>query len=822
MNLGSKARILIVDDTATNIKVLSDLLMAYGFEVLIAKDGKDALQKLQRVHPDLILLDVLMPGIDGFETCRLLKASSQTQDIPVIFMTALSDPIDKIKGLTLGAVDYVTKPLQHEEVIARISVHLRLRNLTKQLADQNALLQEEVRSRKLAERALRSSEEKFAKAFRSSPGSMTIVTLGEGRFLEVNQNFCALTHYAQEEIRGKTASELGLWVNQQERDRICQILERDGVISKQEIQLRTKVGEIRTLMMSAEVVQIDNTPCILGMHHDITDRKRAIADLSEKEQFLRSIYEGVGESIFVVEVLGNGEFRGGGINPAHAALTGYSSDYHQGKRMDQLFAPELAERLCQKYRACISAGKTLIYEEFIPFQDKDYWWLTNLTPLRNSEGRIHRLVGTCVDITDRKQMETDLQLAKEAADTANRAKSTFLANMSHELRTPLHAILGFAELLALEETLNDSQRESAEIINTSGEHLLALINDVLEVSKIEAGKAIVTLTPVNLRNLLSNLEELLQLRAEAKGLKLFFHLPQDLPPQIQTDEPKLRQILLNLLGNAIKFTDRGSVSLHLAIDFADAIDDAIDPDSSTLLDSAILPSPIATLRFKVEDTGVGIAPEEVEHLFEAFNQTEVGRRASKGTGLGLFISRQLLHLLGGDIQVSSAVDRGTCFQIEIPVQVPALSLEVTDLPAIADRRVIGLCSDQSPPRILVAEDVLQNRRLLVRLLSAVGFEVQEVADGQSAIECWQSWNPHLILMDMRMPIVDGYAATRQIKATAEGWKTTVIAVTANALDEERTAIFAAGCDDLLRKPFKENMLFTKLSDHLGIQYRYAN
>jgi PAS domain S-box-containing protein len=805
MNPGSKARILIVDDTPTNIKVLSDLLIAYGFEVLIARGGEDALQKLQRVQPDLILLDVLMPGMDGFETCRLLKASPQTEDIPVIFMTALADPIDKIKGLTLGAVDYVTKPLQHEEVIARISVHLKLRRLNKQLTEQNALLQEEVRSRKLAERALRYSEEKFAKAFRSNPGLMTIATLEEERFIEVNQNFCSITHYAQEEIRGKTSCELGLWADLQERDRIFHLLRTQGIVSKQEIQIRTKIGEIRTLVMSAEVIHIGNLPCVLGMNYDITARKQAMIDLLEKEQFLRSIYEGIGESIFVIEVLENGEFRGGGINPVHAIFSGYSSDYHQGKRMDQLFAPELAAALCQNYQACVSSGKTIVYEECVPLQGKPYWWLTNLTPLRNAEGRIHRIVGTCVDITERKQIETALQCAKEAADTANRAKSTFLSNMSHELRTPLHAILGFAELLAIEETLTASQRESVEIINTSGEHLLALINDVLEVSKIEAGKAIVTLTLVDLRSLLSNLEGLLQLRAEAKGLQLSFDLPPTLPSQIQTDEPKLRQILLNLLSNAIKFTDRGSVSLRVAIDSLEA----------TNSDS---PTTAANLRFEVEDTGIGIAPEEVEHLFNAFSQTEVGRRVSKGSGLGLFISRQLLQLLGGEVQVSSTIDCGSCFQVQIPVQIPALR-EVANLPAIANRRVIGLETSQ-PPRILVVEDVPQNRRLLVRSLLSVGFEVQEAEDGQSAIDLWQSWKPHLILMDMRMSVLDGYAATRQIKA-AEGCETIVIAVTANALDEEQTAIFAAGCDDLLRKPFKEKTLLSKLAEHLEIQYRYA-
>jgi DNA-binding response OmpR family regulator len=195
-----KAQLLIVDDYPTNIKVLSDLLIEYGFEVLIARDGENALQKLERISPDLILLDILMPGMDGFETCRRLKDQASTQDIPVIFMTALSDPVDKIKGLTMGAVDYITKPFQQEEVLARVNTHLKIRQLTKCLADQNAQLKQEARSRRLAESALRRSEEKFATAFRSNPGLMMILTLEDGRFLDVNQTFCQVLGYPPEVV----------------------------------------------------------------------------------------------------------------------------------------------------------------------------------------------------------------------------------------------------------------------------------------------------------------------------------------------------------------------------------------------------------------------------------------------------------------------------------------------------------------------------------------------------------------------------------------------------------------------------------------------
>ena len=266
--------ILIVDDNPTNIQVLSDLLKEYGFKVLVAKDGESCLQRLEKVRPDLILLDVLMPGIDGFETCRRLKASPGTKEIPVIFMTALADPVDKLKGLTIGAVDYITKPLQHEEAIARVNIHLQLRNLNKRLEEQNATLQQEIRSRKLAESALRLSEEKFAKAFRSSPIPITISTLSEGRFIEVNESFCTLTGFSQSEIIGHTSAELNFWVNLDNHIQIIQLLRDKGVVRNQELDYRIKSGEVKTVLFSAEIINYGGQDCLLAIPNDITERKQ--------------------------------------------------------------------------------------------------------------------------------------------------------------------------------------------------------------------------------------------------------------------------------------------------------------------------------------------------------------------------------------------------------------------------------------------------------------------------------------------------------------------------------------------------------------------
>ena len=397
-----------------------------------------------------------------------------------------------------------------------------------------------------------------------------------------------------------------------------------------------------------------------------------------------------------------------------------------------------------------------------------------------------------------------LEKAKQAAEAANRAKSAFLANMSHELRTPLNAILGFSQLLSRDPELQPQHREQIGIINRSGNHLLNLINDILEISKIEAGKAAVNLSKVDLYNLLQTWQEMFQLRSNTKGLQLICDLASDLPRYVETDERKLSQILINLLGNAVKFTEKGRVTLRAKI-----VNCEEKPNYQ-------LPITNYQLLFEVEDTGPGIAPEEVEKLFATFVQTEAGLKSQQGTGLGLAISYQLAQLMGGEITVKSTVGQGSIFQLVIPVSIREFAEQGEPIQA---SKVMGLVSNQPSYRILVVEDVAENRLFLVQLLLSVGFEVREAENGQVAILIWESWHPDLILMDMRMPVMDGYEATRQIKATLAGQKTAIVALTASVFDN-KPAILAAGCNDCVQKPFRESELFAKIAEHLGVQYIY--
>ncbi len=384
-----------------------------------------------------------------------------------------------------------------------------------------------------------------------------------------------------------------------------------------------------------------------------------------------------------------------------------------------------------------------------------------------------------------KERTAELAKAKKKAEVANQAKSTFLANMSHELRSPLNAILGFTQIMTRSQTLSQEQRENLNIISRSGEHLLTLINQVLDLSKIEAGHMSLNEKNFDLYRLLDELIDMFQLKADDKHLQLLFERQASVPQYIRTDEVKLRQVLINLLNNALKFTNEGTISVRIK---------PVESDK---------------LMFEVEDTGAGIAPTELNNIFKAFVQTQTGQQTQEGTGLGLAISRQFVQYMGGDIQVESEEGRGTTFKFDIHI---VEATKVAEPDKRLERRVIALEAGQPHYQILIVDDKWTNRQILTKLLKPLGFEVREAANGLEAIEILKEFEPQLIWMDMRMPVMDGYEATQKIKAT--GQATTIIALTASSLP------IAAGCDDFLRKPFRESDIFELMKKHIGVRYVY--
>ncbi|MEG4484803.1 PAS domain S-box protein [Microcoleus sp. D2_18a_B4] len=654
---------------------------------------------------------------------------------------------------------------------------------------------------------LAKAKEKFSKAFRLSPNAITLTRISDGRHIEANESFCRMMGYSHEEIIGKTAVELNFWASLGERDRMIQMLKNKTAIHNYELRFRNKNGTERTALLSIETIDIDGEACFLSISSDITERQKAETALREAEEKYRNIYENALNGIFQTAI--DGKYIS--ANPALASIYGYDSPAEliaaQPNFHNQLYVkPNRREEfaaLMNEY------GILSNFESEIYRKDGSIIWISeNCRTACDEAGNLLYYEGFIKDITDNKQAEIKLQQAKEAAEAANKAKSTFLANMSHELRSPLNAVIGFAQVMIRSKTLSPENQEDVAIILRSGEHLLALINQVLDLSKIEAGRTTINEKSFNLYQLIDDLEDMFALKAEQKGLQLIFERDAEVPHYICTDEVKLRQVLINLLNNAIKFTSEGGVSMQVKGGKRN-----IHKNSTDQLPGRYW------LHFEVQDTGAGIAAEEVHQLFEAFVQTKTGKDSQEGTGLGLAISRQFVQLMGGEITVSSELGKGAVFQFDIQVHL----VEASDIESKkTQRRVVALEPNQPSYRLLIVDDKPLNRQLLVKLLSPLGFELREANNGKEAVDIFREWEPHLIWMDMRMPVMDGYEATKQIKTTTGGQATAIVALTASVLEEERAVILSAGCDDFMRKPFREEDIFVAMGKHLGVRYIYED
>jgi len=827
----------VVDETGKIVRcagIIEDITDRKQAESAL-RNSEEKFAMIYRCSPSAIAISHLLDG-------RYIEVNSTFEDY-----TGLTR--QEVIGKRAVDLNYWIDLQQREELVRRVIEHGRVQNLECQFRRKNGEIRTVLISAECYELAGTNylitvaidiseikqlqQEVKLQRDFQEllfdqSNDALFIVDTVTLRTLECNQRavemFDATSKAELIEIEGHRLQKQPF--TQAELDEIQQEINQNKLWSK-ELEYVSFAGREFWGDLSARQITFGRQQFNFVRVIDISDRKQAEAALDRELFRSKNLFATSVDGIVILDQLG----KVIEANESFARMLGYS--------LEELTTLNLADwdvDWTQKGTQQDSTKAKLCSNTFETRHRRKDGSTYDVEISSNSVYRDGQVVQFCIcrDISDRKQAQLELQQAKEAAEAANQAKSTFLANMSHELRTPLNAILGFSQLLSRNSSLSQEQQQQLSIINNSGEHLLNLINDILEVSKIEAGKVKLNETVFDFYQLLNSLEQMLQLKASDKCLNLIFERASDVPQFISTDNGKLRQILLNLLSNAIKFTDRGGVVLRIT---TSADKEPVATRAETLNSEHELLIPLqlddnakrVRLYFEVIDTGCGIASDDVKKLFNAFVQAQRIQQANEGTGLGLTISRHFINLLGGDITVKSTLGKGSTFAFDI-------SVCLADRAALPDylntQRVLTLVPNQPTYRILVVDDQWQSRQLLLELLSAIGFDVREAGNGQKAIAVWSSWRPHLILMDLRMPVIDGFEAIRQISALQQEMgagenpsfspPTKIIALTADAFEETRMLALAAGCHDFVRKPFQENLLLSKIAEHLDVQYIYES
>jgi PAS domain S-box-containing protein len=571
---------------------------------------------------------------------------------------------------------------------------------------------------------------------------------------------------------------------------------------------------VRTLKEKATLLERKVQERTAELHRENVVRKKVEEELERRQKYLETVLFRAPSAIVVTDA----QSKVVEWSPGAEKIFGRRREEVLGKEVDDIVTrPDLREEARRLTKITMSGGQVSPREAVRYHKDgTPINVLVAGSPLYIGDG-FAGSIAVYTDITERKRAEEELskhrehleelvkarteelEKAKIAADAANRAKSVFLANMSHEIRTPMNAILGFSQLMRQDDTLNPRQRKHLDTINRSGEHLMALINDVLEMSKIEAGRTTLNSTTFDLRALLEDLEMMFRVRTDAKKLNFAVEGLGHIPDYVVGDQGKLLQVFINLLGNAVKFTEKGGILLRVRV----------NQEGSNRL----------RLQAEVEDTGPGIPETELNNLFKPFQQTQNSRRAGSGTGLGLAISKAFVGLMGGDITVGSKDGTGCLIKFDVQL---GESEAGSDKKKPESARVRGLRPGQPTYRILIADDEDTNLMLISQMLGNIGFETRQATNGEEAVETFKAWQPHLIFMDMRMPVMDGYEAIRRIRAGAGGRDVKIVSISASAFEQNRQEALRAGADDFMAKPFREAVLFEMIGKFLGVEYVFSD
>ncbi|MDZ8187158.1 MAG: PAS domain S-box protein [Nostoc sp. ChiSLP02] len=647
----------------------------------------------------------------------------------------------------------------------------------------------DIHESKEAEEALQESNTLLRSILESTPDFIVVKDL-DGRHVALNSNLAKFFGKPIEEIIGKDDFELlspEVASAMMAKDR--QIMTA-GIAETYEEDVHN--GEIRGTYLTTKAPWRDTHGNILGIiaiTRNISDRKQAELALQRSEERFRSLIEATSQIVWSTDA--EGAFVTD--QPQWRAFTGQTAEELSGLGWLNMIHPEDKAHTNEVWSAALS--KRTVYQAELRIQrhDGEYrYFSARGVPMLDVDGSVREWVGANTDITDRKQAEIALAKAKEAAEAASYAKSEFLANMSHELRTPLNGILGYAQILQRSKNLDEEARSRIDVIYQCGSHLLTLINDILDLSKIEAQKTELMPTDFHFPAFLQGVAEMCRIRAELKNINFQYQLASELPIGIRADEKRLRQVLINLLSNAIKFTDTGSVTFTISYGSEEKI------------------------RFEIRDTGIGIAQDKLEAIFQPFEQAGDSRRQTEGTGLGLAISQKIVELMGSTIHVQSEIGVGSIFWFD--VNLPVADEWVKTSQADDKGQIIGI--KDCRPKVLVVDDKWANRSVVANLLTPIGFEIAEALNGEEGWQKVQEFQPNLVITDLLMPELDGFGLIKRIRESDTFKDIAIIVSSASVFESDRDRSLEVGGDEFLPKPLQAMDLFQKLRKLLNLEWLY--
>jgi PAS domain S-box-containing protein len=841
--------ILIVDDRIENLVAMRRVLGDLNVELVEASCGNEALLATLDYDFALAVLDVQMPEMDGYELATILRNEEKTKDVPIIFVSAVhTDEFHVFKGYDVGAVDFVSKPLNPTIFLSKVKVFLQLNWQMREIANHRDKLEKlvEQRTEKLRDEITKrkQTEEEIVRLNAILRGIRNVDQL----IVQEKDRHRLLTKVCQSlvETRGFHSIWIALieprfWVNNADvtelelaepfyhagdEEDCSPFVERlHKKLIPEEAQLALKTGRVHVADDVNDrdsrvklTVRLEHSDCVFGWltvsipskYAQNTDEHALLAEVASDLSFALHAID-LHAALCVSEERKELALRGGDLgtwdwqvetglvmfNERWAEMLGYELNEIESdvNTWNKLVHPDDMLEVQTILDAHLE-DKADSYETEHRMRHKSGQWIWVLDKgrviERDADGKALRVCGTHLDITERKRAEAE-QKKRIQAEAENKAKSRFLASMSHEIRTPMNAVLGYTQILQREPGLSARQKEYLDIIDRSGDHLLSLIDDVLDLARVESGEVSLILSEVELRELLLDIKRMFNLQASERGIELTVTFSKTVPLTLCMDAVKVRQVLINLLGNAIKFTDQGSIAVQVSSE---------DLDAKNIL-----------ITVEVTDTGCGVKADEVEAIFAPFIQTKAGAEKA-GTGLGLAVSREFAKQLGGNLSATSELGVGSVFLFEFKAE----SIDDSTL-CLSEREVLSLAPGARSPLVLLVDDQPDNLGVLTQMLVKVGFTVTSASSGQEALNAFAAERPELLLLDLQMPEMDGLEVMRRIATMPGGAEVPVVIVSASALHTVKAKALNAGAVGFLRKPLREEELFMMLRRHIDVEFQ---